>query len=333
MNKKVAPSLIAVAIAALGATAAQADDWYGGVGAGWSQFRDLSKVDGNADENATAVSLFGGYNFTENFGAELGYLYGGRAEADDQSFRSQGATLTGIARLPINDIFSVFAEGGGYGYHVNGNGTSDNGLAPLAGLGVTAKLTDLIDLQARYRYIWDVGDEDKTFKSDLGAATLELVFHPYRTSYVAPTPAPAAPEPAPQAQVVDKEFSLSSDVLFAFGKSTLKPEGVSALNTLYQQISDARPTDGQAVVIGYTDFIGSDKANQRLSEARAKTVADYLVSKGLPASKVSIEGRGEASPVTGTTCVKVKPKAKQIACLAPDRRVQVHVTGTQQAQN
>ena len=64
----------------------------------------------------------------------------------------------------------------------------------------------------------------------MSVATLELVMHPNRTTYVAPAPAPA-PEPVPEPVMVDKNFSLSSDVLFAFGKSTLKPEGAAALNT------------------------------------------------------------------------------------------------------
>ncbi|WP_060585285.1 porin OmpA [Aeromonas schubertii] len=330
MKMKVAPSLIAIALAAIGATSAQANDWYTGVGAGWADMRDLGKFGWDADEDATAINLFGGYNFNDNFGAELGYLYAGKGGVDDVDFKTQGATLSGIGRLPLNGVFSLFAEGGAYFYHANGNDNTDNGVAPLAGLGVTAKLSDLVDLQARYRYMWNVGDEQKSWETDVGVASLELVLHPNRKSYVAPVAAPV--EPAPEPVMVEKNFALSSDVLFAFGKSTLKPEGTTALNTLYQQIAEARPTDGQAIVVGYTDFIGSDAANQRLSEARARTVADYLVSKGLPASKVSIEGRGEANPVTGDSCVKVTPRAKQIACLAPDRRVEVRVTGVQQVQ-
>ncbi|MBZ6071547.1 OmpA family protein [Aeromonas schubertii] len=330
MKMKVAPSLIAIALAAIGATSAQANDWYTGVGAGWADMRDLGKFGWDADEDATAINLFGGYNFNDNFGAELGYLYAGKGGVDGVDFKTQGATLSGIGRLPLNSVFSLFAEGGAYFYHANGNDNTDNGVAPLAGLGVTAKLSDLVDLQARYRYMWNVGDEQKSWETDVGVASLELVLHPNRKSYVAPVAAPV--EPAPEPVMVEKNFALSSDVLFAFGKSTLKPEGTTALNTLYQQIAEARPTDGQAIVVGYTDFIGSDAANQRLSEARARTVADYLVSKGLPASKVSIEGRGEANPVTGDSCVKVTPRAKQIACLAPDRRVEVRVTGVQQVQ-
>ena len=52
--------------------------------------------------------------------------------------------------------------------------------------------------------------------------------------------------------------------------------------------------------------------------------------KGLPAGKVAIEGHGEANPVTGTQCDGVKGKNELIACLAPDRRVEVRVTGVQE---
>ncbi|WP_042066360.1 OmpA family protein [Aeromonas hydrophila] len=328
MKMKMAPALIALAIAAMGTSTAQAaNDWYTGIGAGWAYGHDLNDFGKDADKDATALSLFGGYNFNDNFGAELGYLYAGKGGVDGVDFKTQGATLSGLARLPLGDIFSVFAEGGAYFNHVNGNGSSDNGTAPLAGLGVTAKLSDLIDLQARYRYMWNLGDEQKTWETNMSVATLELVMHPNRSTYVAPVAAPA-PEPVPEPVVVDKNFALSSDVLFAFGKSTLKPEGVAALNTLYQQIVDVQPKDGSAVVVGYTDRIGSDAYNLKLSEARARTVVDFLVGKGLPAGKVAIEGRGEAN--TGTQCNGIKAKAQLIACLAPDRRVEVRVTGVQQ---
>ncbi|MGH1408640.1 MAG: porin OmpA [Aeromonas sp.] len=332
MKLKMAPTLIALALAAAGTTAQAADDWYTGIGTGWAYAHNLDDVKGlDTDKDATALSLFGGYNFNDYYAAELGYLYAGKAGVDGADFKTQGATLSGIARLPLGDIFSVFAEGGAYFNHVNGNDNSDNGTAPLAGLGLTAKLSDLVDVQARYRYLWNLGSEQKTWESDMSVATLELVLHPNRTSYVAPVAAPA-PEPVPEPVLVDKNFALSSDVLFAFGKSTLKPEGVAALNSLYQQIVDVQPKDGSAVVVGYTDRIGSDAYNQKLSEARARTVADFLVGKGLPAGKVAIEGRGEANPVTGTQCDSIKAKAKLISCLAPDRRVEVRVTGVQQVQ-
>lgn len=338
---KMAPSLIAITMAALGATAAHAaDDIYFGAGVGAAHFNGLNKIEGveTGTEDAAAVNAFAGYNFNENFGTEFGYQYAGRGNTEGERYENQGATLSGIARLPVGNGFSLFAEGGAYWAHTDGLTVSDTKVSPLAGLGVTYKVNDALDLQARYRYMWDVADlhpaDDVRYKSNQSVATLEAVYHPFRSSYVAPAPAPVVEEaPAPVApQIVEKNFALNSDVLFAFGKDSLKPEGVAALNALYQQIVEFQPKDGNAVVVGYTDRIGSDSYNQKLSEARARTVANFLVSKGMAASKVAIEGRGEANPVTGTKCNGVKAKAQLISCLAPDRRVEVRVSGVQEVQ-
>ncbi|MGE6109787.1 porin OmpA [Aeromonas sobria] len=341
---KMAPSLIAIAMATLGATAAQAadNDLYLGVGAGAAHINGLNKIDGvkDGEEDAAAANAFVGYNFTENFGAELGYQYAGRGNTNGSRFENQGATLSGIGRLPVAKDLSVFAEGGAYWAHTDGLETSDTRVSPLAGLGLTYKLNDALDLQARYRYMWNVSDistsayntSGDNYKDNQSVGTVEVVYHPFRTSYVEPVAAPVVEEAAPAPVVVEKNFTMSSDVLFAFGKSTLKPEGVEALNGLYQQIIDAQPKDGSAVVVGYSDRIGSDAYNQKLSEARARTVADFLVGKGMAAGKVSIEGQGEANPVTGNQCDGIKAKAQLIACLAPDRRVEVRVSGVQEVQ-
>ncbi|MGY3885262.1 OmpA family protein [Aeromonas aquatica] len=335
MNIRLKPVWIALALATTATQAAPVHDWYVGAGAGWAWAHDLDDFSKDASNDDTAYNAFAGYNFTENLGAELGYLSGGEWDINGDKFSNQGATLSILGRLPLNDIFSVFAEGGGYLYHVKSiNGSEDN-LAPLAGLGMTARLTDWIDIQARYRYMVRVGDDSDNDKvgsgtqrwvSDISTATLELVLHPNRTVAAAVVAAPiVVPPPAPAP--VDQTFNLSSDVLFAFGKAELKPEGMAALEDLYQQIADVKPKDGNAVVMGYTDRIGSDTNNQALSEARASTVANFLIGKGLPADKVSIEGHGESNPVTGNQCDAVKAKAALIDCLAPDRRVEVRVTG------
>ena len=211
---------------------------------------------------------------------------------------------------------------------------TDSRVSPMAGVGLTYKLNDALDLQARYRYMWDLADlttyTGEQYKSNQSVATLEAVYHPFRTSYVEPVAAPVVTEAAPV--VVEKNFALNSDVLFAFGKAELKAEGVEALDGLYKQIVEFQPKDGSAIVIGYSDRIGSEAYNQKLSEARARTVADFLVSKGLATSKIAIEGRGEADPVTGTQCDGVKGKNELITCLAPDRRVEVRVSGVQEVQ-
>ena len=221
MNIKLKSIWIALALATTGAQAAPVNDWYGGIGSGWAIAHDLNDFSQDVDKDATALSLFGGYNFNENLGAELGYLSTGDWNIKGTDFNSQGATLSVIGRLPLNDIFSVFAEGGGYIYHVKSiNGSEDN-LAPLAGLGLTAKLHDWVDIQARYRYIVRVGDDSDNDKinsgtqrwvSDMSTATLELVIHPNRSTPADPEPTPApvvVPPPPVEPEVVDQTFNLS----------------------------------------------------------------------------------------------------------------------------
>ncbi|WP_315496998.1 OmpA family protein, partial [Haemophilus parahaemolyticus] len=70
--------------------------------------------------------------------------------------------------------------------------------------------------------------------------------------------------------------------------------------------------------------------NLKLSQRRAETVANYLVSKGQNAANVTAVGYGSANPVTGNTCDAVKGRKALIACLAPDRRVEVQVQGSKE---
>ncbi|SMC28870.1 Outer membrane protein OmpA [Andreprevotia lacus DSM 23236] len=138
-------------------------------------------------------------------------------------------------------------------------------------------------------------------------------------------------KPTPVAPVVkSKKFTLRTDVLFDFNKSTLKPQGKDALDKLYDEVKGMDPKEGQAVVVGYTDRLGSDKYNFDLGYRRAKAVADYLVTKGAPADKIHAESRGEADPVTGDTCNKIKARKALIECLSPDRRVEIEVKGVQE---
>lgn len=134
----------------------------------------------------------------------------------------------------------------------------------------------------------------------------------------------AAPAMAPE--VVSKTFNLNSDVTFAFGKANLKPQAQATLDGIYGEI--AQINSAKVAVAGYTDRIGSDAGNLKLSQRRADTVANYLVQKGVATNAISATGYGKANPVTGATCDQVKGRKALIACLAPDRRVEIAVNGT-----
>jgi OOP family OmpA-OmpF porin len=138
----------------------------------------------------------------------------------------------------------------------------------------------------------------------------------------APTPpAPAAPV-APV--ITSQKITYQADALFDFDKAILKPAGKEKLDELAAKIEGLNLE--VVVATGYTDRIGSDKYNDRLSLRRAQAVKAYLVSKGIEANRIYTEGKGKRDPVT-TGCNQKNRKAL-ISCLAPDRRVEVEVVGT-----
>jgi OOP family OmpA-OmpF porin len=83
-------------------------------------------------------------------------------------------------------------------------------------------------------------------------------------------------------------------------------------------------------VEGHTDRLGTTAYNDRLSQRRAEAVKDYLVSAdGIEGSRINAVAKGESDPVTkAEDCKGSKPSARLIACLQPDRRVEIEVTGT-----
>jgi outer membrane protein OmpA-like peptidoglycan-associated protein len=89
------------------------------------------------------------------------------------------------------------------------------------------------------------------------------------------------------------------DVLFDFNKYTLKPEARERLARI-SGIVLAYP-DLKLQIEGYTDSIGSDEYNQTLSEKRAESVRDYLVSSGVSMNNVAAQGLGKADPVADNT--------------------------------
>jgi len=141
---------------------------------------------------------------------------------------------------------------------------------------------------------------------------------------VAQAPTPPAPA-APAAPVItSQKITYQADTLFDFDKAVLKPAGKSKLDDLASKIQGLNLE--VVVATGYTDRIGSDKYNDRLSLRRAQAVKAYLVSKGIEANRIYTEGKGKRDPVT-TGCNQ-KNRKQLIACLAPDRRVEVEVVGT-----
>ncbi len=145
-----------------------------------------------------------------------------------------------------------------------------------------------------------------------------------------PAPAPAAepapaPAPAPAPVPTSEKVTYSADAFFQFDKAVLRPAGKQALAELAAKIKDVNLET--VVSTGYTDSFGSAAYNMKLSQRRAESVKDYLVSQGIPADKIYIEGKGK-------TDFRVDPKTchgtfkQRVACQAPNRRAVVEIVGS-----
>jgi outer membrane protein OmpA-like peptidoglycan-associated protein len=122
-------------------------------------------------------------------------------------------------------------------------------------------------------------------------------------------------------------YSLSADTLFDFDSAVLKTNGLTQLDTLIDEVKAAQK-DGQtiqsATVTGYTDQLGSDAVNLKLSQARAEAVRDYMKRRGFPDVPITVVGKGAANPVVPMEGCGGATEQK-IACLAPNRRVMVDI--------
>lgn len=143
------------------------------------------------------------------------------------------------------------------------------------------------------------------------------------------TPEPvvvAVVTPKPVAQPVIERVTLKADALFDFDRAVLRPAGRASLDDFVARIKGIDPE--MIMVIGHTDHFGSEAYNQRLSEQRVEAVKAHLVSQGIRSDRVQTTGKGETQPVTKAGECDSARSVKSIACLQPDRRVEIEVAGT-----
>lgn len=322
-------------------------------------FSTTSISDDNRD---TGYKLFGGYRFNPNFALEGGYYDLGRfgfnantvpAGALNGKIRVTGLNLDAVGFLPFTEKLAGFGRVG-LNYadardSFNGSGLVDvtnpdpskKSLNYKFGVGLQYAFTESLAMRVeaeRYRIDDAVGN-----KGDVDLVSVGLIYRfgqktparavaPAEPVVAAPAPAPvvamvAPPPPSPQV-VVPSKVTFSADSLFDFNKAIVKPEGKQALDAFSANLKGA--DFDMIAVTGHTDRIGAHAYNMTLSTHRAQAVKVYLVeSAGISADKIVATGVDGADPVTKPDDCKGRKATKQLkACLQPDRRVDVEVTGT-----
>jgi OOP family OmpA-OmpF porin len=312
------------------------------------------------DDRSTGYKAFGGYQFNRYFAVEGGYFDLGKfgytattvpAGTLSGEAKIRGLNLDLVGILPMTDKLSAFGRVG-----VTHARTSDSfrGAGAISvsdpnpsktdtnykfGAGLQYAVTENFSLRAeieRYRVNDAVGN-----KGDIDLASIGMVYRfgekstaprAAEPAYVAaaPTPAPAVTAAAAAPAAAPRKVTLSADSVFDFDQQNLKPDGRQQLDRFASDLKGARYD--VITVTGHTDRLGSDAYNTKLSARRAETVKAYLVnSAGIPADRIAAKGVGEAEPVTkADDCKGNKASKGLVACLQPDRRVEVEVAGTRQ---
>ncbi len=163
-NKMWSRTLLAVLVgaAAFGAQAAEKQGFYVGAGAGQS-FVDEAAYD---DED-TAFSVFGGYQFNRWFGLEAGYTDFGKLEPEGvgQALEVNSASLTAVGTVPFTDRFSGYAKAGFQRWDLDTpiaglvRTSDDSGTDPTYGVGLQYRFTDAVALRGEYSR-FEVNDLD-----------------------------------------------------------------------------------------------------------------------------------------------------------------------------
>jgi len=296
------------------------------------------------DSADRGYKLYGGYQLNRHFALEGGYFDLGEfgftsttapAGTFNGDIKLRGINLDLVGFLPVTEKLSAFARAG-----VNYAETKDkffgsgaaHALTPTAsdreanlklGAGLQYAFTEKLAMRLeaeRYRVSDAVGH-----KGDVDLVSVGLVYRfgntaipvtaAVYTPISVPAPAPVAIAPPPPRF---EKYTLSATELFAFDSSAVNMPQVK-LEEITTAIKGAGAPQ-QIVILGYTDRLGSEEYNQKLSEQRALAVKNYMVSRGVDANRLLTEGKGEADPIV--TCDE-KNKAKLIECLKPNRRVEI----------
>lgn len=128
----------------------------------------------------------------------------------------------------------------------------------------------------------------------------------------------------PGAEVVRTEEGINlildenSKVTFDYNKSSLTSTAKANLDKLIEVFKEYPDTD--LLVIGYTDNVGSQSYNKPLSEQRAQSVKDYLISKGIASSRLTSTGKGIEDPIADNSTAEGRAK---------NRRVEVTITANE----
>ena len=284
------------------------------------------------DNKGPAVGLKFGKAINQYFDVQVGGSYA-RVRGDDTRYQQSLLGIDGLLFLSRDKLRPFVSLGiGAENDRRNIPNRQNSRTSPYAaaGVGLQYSIADQWATQIEYKKVFGFQRSDVygfkrnennyvnvglTYFFDKTPTTAPRASEPLPPPPVAQvTPPPPPPPPAPRFE----KQTMSATELFTFDSATLK-QPQTKLDSIADLLRD-NPSVSNVRITGYTDRLGSDAYNLKLSQRRADAVKTYLVGKGIDGSRLATSGKGEADPVVQCTD---KNRAALIKCLEPNRRVEV----------
>lgn len=109
------------------------------------------------------------------------------------------------------------------------------------------------------------------------------------------------------------QLIMPDNITFATNSATLSPTVITALNDVANVLATYNETT--ITVAGHTDSTGNDSINQPLSERRALSVANHLVSRGVASNRIRTIGYGSKSPIASNSTAEGRAKNRRVEIL------------------
>lgn len=301
-----------------------------------------------SDSFSPYYGAYFGRFFTPNLSLEL--------QIDSYSTEFEG---TDLARVGLNPAFGgsdfdIYGYGIGARWHFGDEAAQHRPFALLgigiqehdnfvddgrdmyasAGVGLQSKFGDNWRLRSQLEFRYD-NERDTRIDKNTDSGFLDVIAsiglgysfgepprppQPEPAPVVAPAPRPAPPPPPPPpAPDTEALFEFDSTVFFAFDSAVVRDEARAELNEA-AGILAARSELILIEVAGHTDDVGDDSYNQRLSERRAQSVADYLVNQGIARNRLQVVGFGETRPKVPNSTSENRAQNRRVVLSVLQRR-------------
>lgn len=287
---------------------------------------------GPAHDKTLAGRVFAGYQFNESLGAEIGFSHFGNTEFRHINGNGHGSIdeyaydLVATIGVPILDKADIYLKGGAAYIralrHGNLSGASQVGrVTPTFGIG--ANLNNYVNIPVFIE--WNRIQGNGPIKNaDL--VSLGLAVHFDRPAYQEPVVAERGPATLTTqmegtgVEVVQEgeytKLTIPSKISFDYNKATIKPGFYPALDKIVSYLNDHPNTE--AKLVGHTDSVGSRAFNQKLSERRAASVAQYLESHDVDQNRLKVSGRSKDQPVASNATEEGRAKNRRVEMILHD---------------